>query len=47
MITDYNLNLLYYQGIRYTKRYCKLSIDGDEDENGPCQARRSRVADCG
>ena len=47
MNTDYDLNLLDYQGIKHTKRDCKLSIGSDEDENGPCQARRSRVADCG
>ena len=47
MNTDYDLNLLDYQGIKRIKRDCKLSIGSDEDENGPCQARRSRVADCG
>ncbi|MEI8245948.1 MAG: hypothetical protein WCI51_08970 [Lentisphaerota bacterium] len=47
MITDYDLNIFDYQGIKHAKRDCKLSIGGDEDENGPCQARRSRVADCG
>ena len=35
MITAYDLNLLDYQGIKHTKRDCKLSIGGDEDENGP------------
>ncbi len=37
MITDYDLNILDYQGIKRTNRDCKLSIGGDEDENGPCQ----------
>ena len=39
MITNYDLNSLDYQGKR-TNRDCKLSIGGDEDENGPYQARR-------
>jgi len=47
MITDYDLNILDYQGIKRTNRDCKLPTVGDEDENGPYQARRSRVADCG
>ena len=47
MITNYDLNILDYQGIKRTNRDCKLSIGGDEDENEPYQARRSRVADCG
>ena len=34
MSTDYDLNIPDYQGIEHTKRDCKLSIGGDEDENG-------------
>ena len=34
MSADYDLNIPDYQGIEHTKRDCKLSIGGDEDENG-------------